>query len=155
MFRDFGSAPAGSRIRRGATEDEEGCQNCPSGRGHGPIRRASGPSPGVPGFEGGSGCTWGFRIEPRQIALIGTIRGVGHVVPDPIPPPIQPSAKMRLSGAPGGLRIWELSLLGRIFVAVSVSRSSRTASAGFASSVGFDVSVRYRIRDRGPRPIHG
>ena len=59
----------------------------------------------MPGFEGGSGCTWGFRIEPRQIALIGTIRGVRHVIPDPIPPPIQPLAKMRLSGAPGGYEL--------------------------------------------------
>jgi hypothetical protein len=46
-FRDTSSAPADSRIRRGATEDEKGCRNCPSGRGHGPIWRASGPSPGL------------------------------------------------------------------------------------------------------------
>jgi hypothetical protein len=38
----------------------------------------------IVGFRGRKTCTWGFRIEPRQIALIGTIRGVGHVLPDPI-----------------------------------------------------------------------
>ena len=53
MLCDFGSAPAGSRIR---TEDEKGCRNCPSGRRHRPVRRgfglrplsraASGPLPG-------------------------------------------------------------------------------------------------------------
>jgi hypothetical protein len=38
MFRDFGSAPAGSRIRRGATEDEKGRASFANGITVQPLR---------------------------------------------------------------------------------------------------------------------
>jgi hypothetical protein len=39
--------PCGFAHSAGSEEDEKGCRNCLSGHGHGPIRRASGPSPGL------------------------------------------------------------------------------------------------------------
>jgi hypothetical protein len=85
MFRDFGSAPAGSRIRRGATEEREAAGIA---RQDADMDLSVAPPGHHPawhiGFAGGSSCIWGFRIEPRQIALIGTIRGIGRVLPDPI-----------------------------------------------------------------------
>ena len=80
------AAPLRVRAFGGERRDEKGCRNCPSGRGHGPIRRASGPSPSLAClvWRAEAATTWRFRIEPRQIALIGTTRGVGHVLPDPI-----------------------------------------------------------------------
>jgi hypothetical protein len=56
MFRDFGSAPAGWRIRRGATEEREAAGIARQDADLDLSSAAFGPLPaGVPGFEGGRG----------------------------------------------------------------------------------------------------
>jgi hypothetical protein len=63
----------------------------------------------VLGFEGGSGCTWGFGSSLAKIASIG---GVGASSLTQYNPIDQPSAKMRLSDPPEGYEWATRSLLG-------------------------------------------
>jgi hypothetical protein len=155
MFRDFGSAPAGSRIRRRATEDEKGCRNCRSGRRHGPIRRASGPSPGLECRVSRAeiAAPGAFGSSHRQIALIGTIRGVRHVIPDPIQPHRRAFSQNAPLGSARGLRMG-VFFAGRKVVAASVSPSSRTPTTGSASWAGFGL-IRMRRDRRSPKRKRG